>query len=175
MFFLMPQTLLLWRARLFPAALELETEIGNWPPQAVTGSWSLLEAQYLFEVYITCQHFTVRFLASKTETVFLFFLKTDDLAMLGPHSPTWAPATQVRHRPGPCGQGKLQPQGNVCTQWLTSAMITVFILSFQRIWSLLCKWASMYGPWVVYFFCCKPINSEVHCCQNHIFYASNYF
>lgn len=49
----------------------------------------LLEAQYLFEVYITCQHFTVRFLASKTETVFLFFLQTDGLAVLDPHSPTW--------------------------------------------------------------------------------------
>lgn len=121
-FLLMPQTFLFWRLICFQMLLSWKQRLGTDHHKLELAHGVLLEAQYLFEVYITCQHFTVRFLASKTETVFLFFLQTDGLAVLDPHSPTWAPATPVRRPPGRCGQGKLQPQGNVCAQWIASAM-----------------------------------------------------
>lgn len=55
-------------------------------------------------------------------------------------------------RLGAVGRGSCSPRGMSAHSGSLLLWITVFIPSFQRIWSLLCKWASMYGPWVVYFF-----------------------
>lgn len=143
---------LLWRAHLFPAALELETEVGNWAPQAVTGSWSFAWSTIFIWSLYYLSAFYCEILGIENRNRLPVFLKNGWSGHAGStfshmssshtgEAPAWALWAGEVAAPGEC----LHTVDHFCYDHC-------LYLSFQRIWLLLCKWASMYGPSVVYFF-----------------------